>query len=46
MELELIKTMIYRFASAIILLFIYITALALLFSRYIKRNEENKEDDF
>jgi hypothetical protein len=42
MELELIKIMCYSFGSAIILLFIYITALALLFSRYIRRNETKK----
>jgi hypothetical protein len=39
MELELIKMMCYGFGSAIILLFIYITVLAFLFSRYMRKKE-------
>lgn len=43
MELELIKMMCYGFGSAIILLFVYITALALLFSRFIRKNRNNED---
>lgn len=40
MELELIKLIYYGFGSAIILLFIYITALAAFFIRHIKSVQE------
>lgn len=44
MELDLIKLMCYGFGSAIILLFIYITALAVFFIKHIRSDE--KQEDF
>lgn len=42
MELEIIKLMCYGFGTAIILLFIYITVLAIILLKYIRI--ESKED--
>lgn len=40
MELELVTLMFYGFGTAIILLFIYITALAALFINHIRSRQE------